>query len=159
MSETTQSHLFELSFDRESIDHLTETAKWGKFLAIVGFITCGLLLIVSFFVGSIMSSTSALVPSPYPSAESRAVSNLGGAFFTMIYIIGAVIYFFPCLYLYRYSVRMKTALNTNDQTKLNQSLKSQRMLYRYIGIVTIITLSLYVIGLLIGGTAMLFMPH
>jgi uncharacterized membrane protein YjgN (DUF898 family) len=157
MSDTTQSHLFELSFDRESIDHLTETAKWGKFLAIIGFITCGLLLIVSFFVGSIMSSTAALAP--YSTSELRAASNLGGAFFTMIYIIGAVIYFFPCLYLYRYSVRMKTALNTNDQTKLNQSLKSQRMLYRYIGIVTIITISLYVIGLLIGGTAMLFMPH
>ena len=52
---------------------------------------------------------------------------------------------------------MKTALTTNDQIKLNQSLKSQKMLYRYVGIVTIIALAIELIVLLIGGTAMLFM--
>ena len=150
MADATQNHLFELSLDRESIDHLTETARWGKFLAIMGFITLGLLVIFSFFVGAIFANYSAL--SPYPSTELRTAAGIGGAFFT-------VIYFFPCLYLYRYSVRMKAALNTNDQTKLNQSLKSQRMLFRYVGIVTIIVISLELIALLIGGTAMLFLPH
>jgi uncharacterized membrane protein YjgN (DUF898 family) len=158
MAETTQSHLFELSLDRESIDHLTETARWGKFLAILGFITCGLIFIFSFFAGALVaSSTSAL--SPYSTNEIRTVSSVGGAFLTVIYIIVAVIYFFPCLYLYRYSVRMKAAINTNDQAKLNQALKNQRMLYRYVGIVTIIAISLELIALIIGGTAMLFMPH
>jgi uncharacterized membrane protein YjgN (DUF898 family) len=123
----------------------------------MGFITLGLLVIFSFFVGAIFANYSAL--SPYPSTELRTAAGIGGAFFTVIYLIVAVIYFFPCLYLYRYSVRMKAALNTNDQTKLNQSLKSQRMLFRYVGIVTIIVISLELIALLIGGTAMLFLPH
>jgi uncharacterized membrane protein YjgN (DUF898 family) len=155
MAETTQSHLFELSIDRDSIDSLTETARWGKFLAIVGFIICGLVFIFSFFAGSLMTSSAAL--SPYPTNEMRAASNIAGGFLTMIYIIIAVVYFFPCLYLYRFSARMKTALTTNDQIKLNQSLKSQKMLYRYVGIVTIIALAIELIILLIGGTAMLFM--
>ncbi len=157
MAETTPNHLFELSLDRESIDHLTESARWGKFLAIIGFITVGLLVIFSFFIGAIFANFSAL--SPYPGTDTRAASSLGGAFFTVIYLIVAVIYFFPCLYLFRYSVRMKAALNTNDQTKLNQSLKSQKMLYRYVGIVTIIAISLELLALLIGGVAMLFLPH
>ena len=157
MSDATQSHLFELSIDAESIDHLTETAKWGKFLAIVGFIGCGLLVIFSLFAGTFLASSSAL--SAYQGTEARTLTNGLGALLTVVYIVIAVIYFFPCLYLFRFSVRMKAALNTNDQTKLNQSLKNQKVLYRYIGIVTIITISLYVIGLLIGGTAMLFMPH
>jgi uncharacterized membrane protein YjgN (DUF898 family) len=157
MAETTPNHLFELSLDRESIDHLTETARWGKFLAIMGFITCGLVVIFSFFIGAIFANFSAL--SPYPSTDMGAAGSTFGAFFTVIYLILAVIYFFPCLYLFRYSVRMKAALNTNDQTKLNQSLKSQKMLYRYVGIVTIIVISLELIFLLIGGVARLFLPH
>jgi hypothetical protein len=157
MAETTQNHLFELSLDRESIDNLTETAKWGKFLAIIGFIGCGFLVIFSFFAGSFLANSSAL--STYQGTEVRTLTNGLGAFLTVIYIGIAVIYFFPCLYLFRFSARMKAALLTNDQTKLNQSLKSQKMLYRYVGIVTIITLSIYLIALLIGGTAMLFMPR
>jgi Family of unknown function (DUF5362) len=156
MAETPQSHLFELTFDRESIDLLTETSRWGKFLAIVGFITCGLIVLLSFFAGAfVANSTSALAP--YSTSEVRTVSSMSGAFLTFIYLIVAVVYFFPCLYLYRYSVRMKTALATNDQTKLNQSLRNQKMLYRYVGIVTIIALAIELIGLIIGGTAMLFM--
>ncbi|HXB33253.1 MAG TPA: DUF5362 family protein [Puia sp.] len=157
MAETTPNHLFELSLDRESIDNLTETARWGKFLAILGFITIGLLVIFSFFIGAIFANLSAL--SPYPGTDTGAASSTLGVFLTVIYLIVAVIYFFPCLYLFRYSVRMKAALNTNDQTKLNQSLKSQKMLYRYVGIVTIIAISLELIFLLIGGVAKLFLPH
>jgi hypothetical protein len=158
MAETTPNHLFELSIDRESIDLLTETARWGKFLAIVGFITCGLILILSFFAGALLANSTAAL-SPYSNNEVRAATSIGGALLTVLYIIVAVIYFFPCLYLYRFSVRMKAALNTNDQTKLNQSLRSQTMLYRYIGIVTIITLSIYLIAIVFGGAAAMFMPH
>jgi hypothetical protein len=67
-----------------------------------------------------------------------------------------VIYFFPCLFLFNYSVRLRRALKTDDQIKLNQSLKNQKMLYRYMGIVTIIMLAIYAILLLIGGLTMLF---
>src|ERR1700733_7444260 len=102
MADTTQNSLFELSFDHESTGYLTETARWGKFLAIVGFIYCGLIAIFSFFAGSILANNPAVAA--YPGTEVRSVSMIGGAFLTMLYLIIAVIYFFPCLYLLRYSV-------------------------------------------------------
>jgi Family of unknown function (DUF5362) len=151
MADTSQNSLFELSLDHESIEHLTETARWGKFLAIVGFITCGLIAIFSFFIGSFLANSSAL--SSYSGTEIRSASSIGGAFLTFIYLVVAVVYFFPCLFLFRYSVRMKAALNTNDQVKLNQSLKNQKLLYRYVGIVTIIAVALEVLLLLFGGVA------
>jgi uncharacterized membrane protein YesL len=158
MADTTQNSLFELSIDHESVGYLTETARWGKFLAIVGFVTCGLIAIFSFFAGSILANSPALAA--YPSAEVHTVSTIGGAFLTVIYLILAVVYFFPCLYLYRYSIRMKEALNTNDQVKLNESLKNQKMLFRYVGIVTIIALCFEVIALIIfGAAAMLVTPR
>jgi H+/Cl- antiporter ClcA len=154
MADTSQNSLFELSLDHESIDYLTESARWGKFLAIVGFITCGLIVIFSFFAGSLLANNSAF--SSYSGPEMRSASATSGALLTFIYLVVAVVYFFPCLFLYRYSVRMKAALKTNDQVKLNQSLKNQKLLYRYIGIVTIIAVSLEVLLLLIGGVAGLF---
>lgn len=154
MADTTESSLFELSIDHESIQHLTETARWGKFLAIVGFITCGLMVILSFFMGSILGSTAFSNYPGYSGDTSRAMGLLGGTFIAAIYIVVAAVYFFPCLFLYNFSVRLRAALRTNDQLKLNQSLKNQKLLFRYMGIVAIVTISIYAMVLLIAGIAM-----
>jgi hypothetical protein len=153
IGEGNQSSLFELSIDHESYSHLSETARWAKFLAIVGFITCGIIVIMSFFIGSILASSAF---SAYGNGGSGGLSAIGGAFITAVYLIIAVIYFFPCLFLYHFSVRLKTALKTNDQTKLNQSLKSQKTLFKYVGVMTIIVLSFYALALLILGLSAIF---
>jgi hypothetical protein len=152
MADTSQDSLFELSFDHESIDNLTETARWGKFIAIVGFVGCGLMVVLAFVVGAVLSSSlfsnlprysSGIGPNPF--------GFLGGAMIGGIYSIFAAVYFFPCLYLYKFSVRMKAALNTHDQVKLNQSLKAQKFLFRYVGIVTIIGVALGAIEIVVIG--------
>lgn len=150
MEATDQSSLFELSIDHESYAHLGETARWAKFLAIVGFVTCGVIAIMSFFIGSLLAAS---VFSAYGNTGASAV---GGALFTGIYLIFAVIYFFPCLFLYQFSIRMKAALKSNDQVKLNQSLKSQKTLFKYMGIMTIVILSFYALGLLAVGLSAMF---
>jgi hypothetical protein len=155
METTGQSSLFELSFDHESIDHLTETARWGKFLAIVGFVSCGLIIIMAFAFGALLSSSVfSNIPRYSNQIGPGASGFLGGAMFAMVagmYTIFAAIYFFPCLFLYKFSVRMKAALNTNDQLKLNQSLKAQKFLFRYVGIITIIGVALGVLEILVIG--------
>jgi hypothetical protein len=55
---STESNLFELSIDHEISSHLGETAKWAKFLSIVGFVFMGVMLIVLLFAGSMISSYS-----------------------------------------------------------------------------------------------------
>jgi hypothetical protein len=154
MEEINQNSLFELSIDQESHSHLNETARWAKFLSIVGFITCGLVAILSFFIGSIMSSASL---SPY--GGSNGLGALGGAFITILYLIIAVIYFFPCLFLYQFSVRLRTALRSSDQVTLNQALKSQKSLFKYVGIMTIIVLSFYALVLVVVAISAAFGRH
>jgi hypothetical protein len=154
MESTNQSSFFELSVDLESIEHLTETARWAKFLAIVGFIMCGLIAIVSFFIGTIFASSSL---SGISGTGAGMASALGGVLITLVYLVIAVAQFFPCLFLYQFAVRLRMALRTNDQVKLNQSLKSQKFLFRYAGIATIIVLCLYGVGLLIAGVVMVLL--
>ena len=44
-----------LTISIEAINSLTETAKWTKFLSILGFIFIGLIVVMAFFAGSMMS--------------------------------------------------------------------------------------------------------
>ena len=40
-------NLFDLQITPESSHYLSETAKWSRFLSIIGFIFCGLLIVVA----------------------------------------------------------------------------------------------------------------
>src|SRR5882672_6038048 len=103
MELNTPASLFELHIDAPSSSYLSDTAKWAKFLAIVGFIVCGLIVLVAFFAGSILSATF----SRYGMEGGSAASSVGSAFITIIYILVALLYFFPCLYLFRFATKMQ----------------------------------------------------
>ena len=53
-------NLFELQVDQQSIGYLSETARWAKFLSIVGFVMCGIIVVFALFFGSIISIFSKL---------------------------------------------------------------------------------------------------
>ena len=155
MEETLQPHLFELSIDQEAHSHLSETARWAKFLAIVGFVTCGIIAIVAFVIGPLISSTTFGSLSP----SGSGLGAIGGAMITFVYLAFAVLYFFPCLFLFQFSVRLKAALRDNDQVRLTSSLKSQKTLFKYVGIMTIVVLSLYAVILVVAVIAAALAPH
>ncbi|MBS1611091.1 MAG: hypothetical protein JSS70_20525, partial [Bacteroidetes bacterium] len=73
-----------------------------------------------------------------------------GSFVVVIYILIAAVYFFPCLFLFHFANKMKTALAANDQELLNTSFQNLKKLFRFMGILTIICLALFAIQLLIG---------
>jgi len=153
MEATPQAPLFELSIDQDAHTYLSESARWAKFLAIVGFVTCGIIAVVAFVVGPILSATA------FSSLPNNGLSAIGGGMITALYLVIAVLYFFPCLFLFRFAVRLKAALHDNDQVRLTSSLKSQKMLFRYVGITTIIVLSIYAVALVVGLIGLAFAPH
>jgi hypothetical protein len=155
MEETLQPHLFELSIDQEAHSYLSETARWAKFLAIVGFVTCGIIAIVAFIIGPLLSSTTF----GSLSTSGGGLGSIGGAMITTLYLAIAVLYFFPCLFLLHFSVRLNAALRGNDQVRLTSSLKSQKSLFKYVGIMTIVVLSLYAVALVVAVIGAALAPH
>jgi Family of unknown function (DUF5362) len=149
MEQNQDSSLFGLTIDPISKNHLAEAARWARFLAIVGFIMCGLIVLAGVFAGSIFSSMG----NSFGRYESGGeVTNAMGAMTTMMaifYIVLALLIFLPYLFLYRFGSRMKTALASNDQNILNSSFQNLKIMLRYVGIFTIIGLSFYAIMLLI----------
>jgi len=124
--------LFELQVDHESTIYLRETAKWARFLAILGFVWCGFFAFMGFFV--------LLRPRAF-----NVENSTGYVYIFILYIAIAAVYFFPCIYALNFARKMKTALQNNDQGYLNASLKNLKSSFRYLGILAIVGLALLVV--------------
>jgi hypothetical protein len=140
MEQNTQAPLFELQVDHQSSSYLADTARWAKFIAIVGFIFCGLLVIIAIFAGSFIAGSFSRFGGGMGSDGVAAYGSGIGAIFTILYILAAIVCFFPNLYLFNFANKMKVALRNNDQEQLTQSFRHLKACYRFIGILLIIYL-------------------
>jgi uncharacterized membrane protein (DUF485 family) len=138
---STEQNLFELQIDHETTGYLSETTRWAKFLSIVGFVFCGFMVVAALFAGTIASKLNPL----------GGTMGAGGFLLTVIYLCGALLYFFPCLYLFNFSKKMQFALRNNDQINLNDSFRNLKSNFKFVGILTIVILSFYAIGILVVG--------
>ncbi|GHA65818.1 DUF5362 family protein [Pontibacter akesuensis] len=127
-------------------DYLSQAAKWGKFLAIVGFVIVGLMVLVGLFAGA---SMGALMNGGMGNTAGVG-SIIGGGFFTVIYLLFALLYFLPIFYLYRFSSKAQLALNEQSEAAINEAFKNLKSLLKFMGILTIVFLAFY-------GLALLFM--
>jgi uncharacterized membrane protein len=135
--------LSELAIDASGAQHLRSIASWGKFLSIIGFIACALFVVLAFFAGAIMSSIDS-----YGSYGSGL-----GAVMTVVYLIVAIIYFIPTLFLFQASVKLRSAIDATDQVLLNEGLGKMKSCFKFWGIVTIVLISFYLLAFIFGGMA------
>jgi hypothetical protein len=137
------SSLFSLSIDTATKAHLSETARWARFLAIVGFV----FLALTVFSGIYVSVTLNRFTSMDSTAGMLGAASAGVA---VMYLFMAAVAFFPLLFTFRFASQMREALNRNDQALLNASFQNLKIFYRYLGIVTIISLVLMALSLIFG---------
>jgi hypothetical protein len=124
--------------------YLKEAAKWGKFLAILGFILTGLLVITAFSIGAIMKS----IPLPIggnPFLQTGAFAYV----FTAIYLLLALFYFFPTLYLFKFSSKMLSGITLDNNEDVTQGFSNLKSMFKFWGVFSIIMLSIYALILLI----------
>ena len=130
-----------MELNDQSNKFLFEIAKWATFLSIVGFISIGFMIILSFSIGTILSQ----IPE----------NNIGVSpqFFSFFYLIFAGIYFIPVYYLFQFGSKTKKALINNDADLLTFGLKKLKSHYKFLGIVTIIMVGLNILFLIFGTLA------
>jgi preprotein translocase subunit SecG len=148
MEQNQDSSLFGMNVDQAGRSHLGEAARWAKLLAIAGFIMCGFIVLMAIFFGSFMGGFMNRYGGSNPYNDISARDGVG-AVVAIYYIVIAVLWFIPCLFLYRFSTKMKMALASNDQEVLNGSFQNLKATFRYLGIITIILLAFMVLGLLV----------
>ena len=130
-----------LNLNLASESFLRNTAKWGKFLAIVGLVFIGFVVLMAIFAGTFFSSMMS-------EAGANEFGSAGGAFFGFFYLLFAALYFFPVLYLYKFSVNMQDALRLQNDDLATESFKNLKSLFKFMGIMTIIVLGFYALALI-----------
>jgi hypothetical protein len=79
-----------------------------------------------------------------------------GYLMTGVYLVLALLYFFPVLYLYQFSKKMKEALQSKNDDVLATAFEKLKSHYKFIGVFTIIFISLYIlmiVAAIVGGIA------
>ena len=119
--------------------NLISSAKWGKFLSIVGFIGCVLMLLAGIYMATIMPSLGVYA---YASESARIAG--------FVYIITSIILFFPCLYLNKFSNKIREAIRSTSQESLDTAFLNLKSMFKFYGIVTIIFLLIFALAFLAG---------
>ena len=137
----------------EEINHnLHSAGKWSQFLAILGFIGTGFMVLA----GITMSIVTAFIP------NQTNVFPFPMALFGVIYIIFAGVYFLPVFYLYRFSSSIKQAVALKKQDQLSNAFNNLRAHYKTFGIIMIVFMCLYpifIIGIVLFGMFSGFGAH
>lgn len=140
----------ELRVSMEARDYLMTTSKWASFLAILGFIALGLMVISSlgmFAAGSMMDS--AMEEAMRSSGNINAPSGMfSGAVMGGMYLIIAILYAIPVYYLYKFASSTRAALETNHNETLTVALRNLKSHYKFIGIFTIISIILVILSII-----------
>lgn len=120
--------------------YLLETAKWGQFLAIMGYIFVGLMVIIAFVF--------MLASKYFTGFNTNGSLTLG---FGALYLLLAGLYMIPVTYLHRFSTQVKYGIINKDELNVEESFKNLKSLFKFSGISTIVLIGIYLLMFLGGG--------
>ena len=141
MEEKSAFDTFELNLPAAILGFLKDTSTWTYFLSILGFVGIGLMLLVGIVFSVAMGSMPRI----------NTYENLGidMSYFGLIYLVLGLVYFFPVLFLFNFSRKMKCALNSNNNEDLAAAFSNLKSHYKFVGILAIVIISLYVLLIVI----------
>ncbi len=142
--ESSNMDMLHTSLDETAKAHLMETTRWTKFLGILTMVGSDLFVLFSILF-LLMGSRLGGMYSMYGGAQ------LVGTFIYLLII--AALYIYPGITLYRFSTSMKQGILLGSQELINNGFRYQKNFYRFIGILTIIALIIFLFSVLIGGLA------
>lgn len=140
--------LKKMELEEDSLRDLDTTRKWSMFMAILGFIALGLMLILGIVAALFLS---VFKTETIPNAASWGFLPVA------IFLVFSVIYFFPLLYLYRFSKHTGIAVRTIDKSHMQQAIRYLRKFYVYMGILLIIVLVVYFVAFIVSGASLAFL--
>ena len=123
------------------IEALRQTRPWVLFLSIVGFIITAIVAAA----GLLQVTMSLVQPTPRTAGEA-----IGGAMFTLL---AGILYFFPSLYLLRFSGRIRDLTYSHRLADLEAALGAQKSFWRFSGILVALLLALYAV-IIVGAAVM-----
>jgi hypothetical protein len=114
------------------------------FLSVLGFVFLGLMVVLALFIGTIFSKLTSI------SVDMKPTMVIGTGFFSVIYLLIALLSFFPIYYLLQFSYKIKIAFRDDDNDLLNASFEYLKVHYKFIGMMALIFACFYGFIILMG---------
>ena len=135
------TQLEQITLNSNSKSFLREISRWAFFFSILGFISIAFLLIGAVLIGTLYAPMINML------AGQQGLPAIGFSV-AATYFLSALLYVIPVWYLFKFSRKMKLALATKNDDELADAFENLKSHFKFIGVLTIIVISLYV--LLIG---------
>ncbi|GHV64052.1 hypothetical protein AGMMS49587_15630 [Spirochaetia bacterium] len=119
------------------VRYLKEAAPWLRFIGVLSFIGCGFM-----FAGGIIF---AILVSVF-SEIAGEFDNVGGALIGLIYVPFGVLMFFPARFIYNFGAKIRNYTISNAEGDLEEALRNNKSLWKFYGILSIISLALIPVG-------------
>ena len=128
-----------------TVEALKKTRPWVLFVAVMILIGCAFMVVVALFV----MAASSFIPddtTPFP-----------GVAMGLIYLVMAALYLYPGIRLLQFAAAIKRIGGTDDAQAIENALKQQLAFWRFVGLVTLAMIGLYLLiifAAVIAGVAM-----
>jgi hypothetical protein len=118
------------------VEQLRGTRPWVLFLAVMGFVGAGLMVLLGLFTFAAGSLGS---------GRDKLPGAIG-----LVYVVLAALYVWPSLYLLRYGSAITRLVRDPHMERLGVALGHQRAFWKLLGIMTVVVMALYGIGMVVG---------
>lgn len=118
---------------------LSQIARWGKYIAVIGFIL-------------LLSSALVIIGVGITSKDNQA--NFSGEYkwsYAIAYLLFTMLYFFPFYFLYKFSDLTFNALYEEDSKALTQAFGFLKKHYKYITLISLVGMMFYILAAIIIG--------
>lgn len=123
-----------LYITEENKKDMITTSRWGKFLAILGYLFIGLMVLI----GLVATIGGFFAQGMFGSAFPFPIWIFG-----LFYLLISALYFMPVHKMYLMCDHMRKSVDGNNQQNLNSAFSNLAKLYKYSGIMVIVMILLY----------------
>lgn len=122
--------------------YIYDMAKWTKFLSVVGFVLSAMMALFA-FVG-----TQAYIDMMAVASPGSPLLKIGAAGFTIIYLLIALLQFYPSFLLFKFSNAAMQAVLYADQASLSVAMAKLKSFFKFWGVLTIVFIAFYIFVIL-----------
>lgn len=144
---TSVSRPTETGITQGVIQQLAGTKPWVRLISVMVFIGAGLMVLAGLgmmVVGGLASSSSSSNP---------FFAGGVGVGFGFFYLLFAFLYIYPGMKLWKYANRIGDLVLSGNVTDLESALNEQRSFWKFLGVITLVMISLYAL-ILVGALVM-----
>ncbi len=125
---THESKMEEVNLTLLAINYLQKAAPWIKFIGVLGFIGSAILLLVAGYLF--------FMPLPFP---SQVPVMPGFGFISIVYVVLAIVTFFPSLYMFNYGNKLSAIKYAEDtEATIEKAFMWQKKYWVFIGVFMIV---------------------